>query len=465
METESNQTDLQQLISRAKSAKESGDLELAAAILSEANLIEIENWDVYNELYDVAKALIDTNSAAALIVINFILAKYADFEGIGLEYLDYPLFNRGVDLINSGDLKRGEELIRAGIKFYPESEFFKYMLGYLLLRQERYDEGIYFIEQAIELGYYQDENDFFENIEAIAWAKFKLGHIEEALQDLLYHFDRLLDARILDIYLRFIRLLDDKAAIDAFGKMQKKIEYWELEEYPQYRIENQDALMHDFYLERGKRYQRMGKKEAAAFYFSLASDYCKVKENIEAILGLGNALIDIDSPDEALELAEQAANVAPKDLRHHALRAKALVSKKDFQSGLQAAENGLALAEEQPETVIRENGQDYLVNPILDEIEAAQEGRDARAELLLSKVDALTGLVRFEDALDTLRKAQGEYPKEIIFYRYAAALLFKTGKPRDAQSQFLLARKAGVKLDKPSRELQKKIKDALVNQE
>lgn len=458
MGTDNSQIDFQLLLSRAESAKESGDLELAAAILTEAALIDTENWDVYNELYDVAYALIGTNSAAALIVINFLQTNYADFDHLGLEYFDSPLYQRGVDLINSGDLKRGEELIRAGIKFYPQSEFFKYMLGYFLLRQERYAEGIDFLEQAIELDDYQDENDFFENIEAIAWAKFKLGRKKEALQDLLFYFTRFFDDRAPKIYLRFVRLLDDKSAIDALEKMFEKLLDMENDGFP---IANKDIIMREFWREYARRYQRRGKKEEAYTFLTIAAK--KKQENADVLLDIGKLFLEMDSPDKALELADQAANIAPEDARHNALRAKALVAQKDFLSGLQAAEIGLAHADKRPITMVREKKSDYLIPPDLDEIKAIQKESDARAELLLSKVDALTGLERYDEALVTLGKAQKEYPKEIIFYRYAAALLLKTGKPKEALMQLQAARKVGVKLDKPSRDLQKKIKEALEN--
>ena len=119
-----------------------------------------------------------------------------------------------------------------------------------------------------------------------------------------------------------------------------------------------------------------------------------------------------------------------------------------------------------PKTIQEESGQyttDKFTAPSLKEGEGEQkrEENDPRPELFLAKADALTGLERYEDALQTLNQAMHQFSTKIIFYRYAAALLLKMGKPEEALAQFDSARKAKVKLDAPSRMLVKKIKAVL----
>jgi tetratricopeptide (TPR) repeat protein len=140
---------------------------------------------------------------------------------------------------------------------------------------------------------------------------------------------------------------------------------------------------------------------------------------------------------------------------------------KDYPAALQAAEDGLSLAlETLPKTIQEEPGgylSEEFTAPSLEPIEQAQREKegDPRPELFLAKADALTGLERYEDALQTLNQAMHQFSTKIIFYRYAAALLLKMGKPEEALAQFDSARKAKVKLDAPSRMLVKKIKAVL----
>jgi len=454
-ETDNTQTEeLQRLLERAEAAKKSGDLELAAAILSEAALIVSDNWDIANELFDIAKDLLNTNSAAALMTIHFIRANYGDYDISYLENLDKPLFNRGWDLVESGELARGEELLRTAVKFYPQSPEWKCTLGYLLLNQQRYKEGISFLEQANELEDYNDDDDLLDNLEAIAWAEFKQDNKDQALQLLLDNYTYLYDDRVPQIYLRFVRLLDDKTAVGALEEMLDKLEEIGL-------IEEQPSIRSSAWLELARRYLSMGDKENELADFIASSE--KFGKDVTALLGLGRVFLEIDSSDKALVLADRAIKLAPEDPRPLALRAQALLAQHDFATALQAAEDGLKLATAEPTREVKEKTIHYLTPPTISDMESeiVQTESDAHPVLVLCKVDALTGLERFGEALDTLGYARRLYPEEIIYYRYAAALLLKIGEPQEALIQLRLANKAKVKLDPASKDLQRKIKAAL----
>lgn len=446
--------EVQQLMKRAEAAKKSGDLELAAAILSEASLIETDNWDIANELFAVVKDLVNTNGAAALITINFMRANYASYDDTSLENLDQPLYQRGLDLVESGELARGEELLRSAIKLYPQSPEWKCALGYFLLNQQRYKEGISFLEQANELNDYNDDDDLLDNLEAMAWAEFKQDNKDQALQLLLDYFTYFYDDRVPQIYLRFVRLLDNKTAVAALDEMLERMAEIEL-------IEEQPSLRSSAWLELARRYQSMGDKENELADFIVSSE--KFGKDVTALLGLGRVFLETDSSDKAIVLADRATKLAPDDPRPLALRAQALLAQRDFATALQAVEDGLKLVTTDPTGGVKEKPLHYFTPPTISDIESeiAQDESDPRPVLVLCKVDALTGLERFDEALETLGYARDLYPAEIIYYRYAATLLLKIGKPQEALTKLQLARKARVKLDPASKDLQRKIKSAL----
>ncbi len=446
--------DVQHLLNRAQSAKDTGDLELTAAILTDAALIETENWDIAKELLDVAKALVSTNSAAVLITINFMLANYASFDHEPLYYLDYPLFNRGWDLIMAGEMARGEELLRAGLRFNPDDPWFLRSMGYYLLNQHRYDEGISFLEKYNELYEYEDE--VLESIEAITWAYCKLDQKDYALQYLLENLIFFSDG-VANIYLRLVNILDDNKAIEAISNLLFKV----LEDE---ELENRSAILSAVFLESAKLFQKIREPEKAIDLYALVHNDDKLKP--EVLVGFGHALLEAGFPDKAMEIADQAAEITPENQSILALRAQALIALRNYQSALQTADDGLMITPRGASTNIREETQDYFTRPTLGQIEPIRylRERDARMELILSKIDALTGLNQYDEAIDLLQIAQEEYSQEIIFYRYAAAIYQKTGHPERALGQFKKARRRGLTLDKPSLELQKRIKTTIANQ-
>jgi len=446
------------LVRRAEAAEKAGDNNHAVALLIEAALTDPGKMGIGSSLFGIAQAYSDQhNYKAALSVYNLIRAL---FEHEDVAEYDIVLFNSGVALVELGDLEQGEVLLREAVENDPEASWRLRPFGYFLLNQQEYEEGIAFLKAANEIDYFEYNQENLESLEAIAWAEFKQGRKEEALQFLLENVANFLDYRVLDIYLRLVRLMDDQAAVDAIKQMEEKLSEYEAEELP---IGDPEPVLIDAWLELATRYQKLGKKDKALNYFLEAWN----NKSLASLIGRGKAFLEFGEVDLTLKYADQAAALAPENPLPQTLRARAYLAKEDYPAALQAADDGLSLAlKSLPKTIQEEPGQ-YLFEEftapslkLMEQTQRESEG-DPRPELFLAKVDALTGLERYEEALQTLNQAMLQFPTKIIFFRYAAALLLKMGKPEEARAQFDAARKAKAKLDAPSKKLIKKIKAAL----
>ena len=145
----------------------------------------------------------------------------------------------------------------------------------------------------------------------------------------------------------------------------------------------------------------------------------------------GKAMAELGLVDQAQEIENKIAALAPEDARKYALQAKIHLAKREYPAALKYYEQGIYVAvdfiNKKRKEEVRENDSEFIPAPSLQELEEANDRgeRDHLPELLLAKVDALSGMDRYEEALKTINKSMSYYPLEPIFFNYKAALLLK----------------------------------------
>ncbi|HJW91162.1 MAG TPA: hypothetical protein VJ436_11025 [Anaerolineales bacterium] len=425
---------LQRLLQQAETAE---DYNMAAAFLSEAAMVDPENEKVANELYSLAQDLFfEQKYSSALPLFNLLRALWDEDN---LDSYGYVLFYAGLSLINLNEFERGEALLREGLEFDPENPNFLQTMGYYFLNRGVYEEGIQYLKKLLD-DFSGEQQEFLEILEAILWARYKQNRKKQGLHFLLDYFDNYGDDEAVKLYLRFVRLLKGQTGVDALEHLLSKIEELEAEEL----IDISTQVYYEIHIELSWRYYQIAEE-----LFGTAESQSEREEVQE----LGNSILNL-----LLKETDRATKLSPENPVPYLMRARALLIRREFEAALQAAESGLSLAGTNNQATVSERinlkSLDLLSAPSLSE-------NDPSPGLLLAKVDALTGLERLGEALNTLEQTQALFPSEVIYYRYAAALLWKMGKPQEALAQFKLAHNASVKFDKPTRSLEKKIKAGL----
>ena len=451
---------LNQLIKRVDTAIIEERFSLAAALLSDAIVLDPNNPTTSKKLFAVAENLFSQQHyEQALVLYNILRLVVTD------EMLDeYPeiIFNPGLALIELGELERGEALIREAIKLDEVNEYFFNTFGYYLLNKGEYDEGI---ECLLESNYIDTwPEQLLSSLEAIAWAYTKQSRDEEAVKVLLEQFEFWLDEKILDLCLRYVRLLDDETAILAIDKFNQSLV--KLEEDGRWIDEDNRYLLTSI-LDQAERYQRIGKpNEALSRFLVIAKEHL---DDPRILRGLGKGSLAIGLQENAVQFYQAAVRLEPENPLNYAQLAEALIVQKDYSGALETLGMGLNTAFPNQSKVVRDGEKVYglpsMTVPNLSELETKNQPAepDPKAALLLAKADAMSGLERFEDALQTVEQAQKLFPHELIFYRYTAALLLKLDKPRQAQKQLASAREAGIEFDDPTKKLERKILGVLKN--
>lgn len=404
-------------VQRAEIADQERKYLKAAALLSEALLIEPEHEAGQELLFALARELyFQEEYEQALLIFNLLRQIWSKE---GFVNIDYTLYYSGLALMALGEVERGENVLCEAFNMGEDNPEFLRTLGYYLLDTDRYEKGIELLLDAIPIDY----EDIDTTLEAITWAYFKNEKPMEALEFLQDIFQDYIYDGSPQVYFRYLNLLDEETIFNALGWLLKKLK--SLLDTDLYDEEIIQQILDEL-----NRHQR----------------------------SLG---IKIDLMTENFGTAKDSARMwieeTPNDQNAHVLYTRVLLARKEYEAVIEAANSGLAVILQEPvQERVSERDLSKIPIPDLSEFEP-----DPIASLLLVKVDALTGLERYQEALETVEQAHKRFPGELIFYRYAASLLLKTDQPKKAWSQIEAARKAKLEFDDPTQSLVTRIKSAL----
>jgi tetratricopeptide (TPR) repeat protein len=466
MEQKNEEEMTQYFINQAKASESAGDLVRAAALLTQAAILDSdsENFDLYEYIYNIAENLYYYNNyVLSLTLFNFLRTHYDEH----VILIDNILFYIGLSLIKLGEVDQGEASLRAGIEIFDDDGHKKRTYGYFLLSQEKIKEAIDIFTEVLD----DIDEEAEEIFEAISWTFLKQHRHEDALHYLLDTLDTFHGTSAAKVYFRLLTLLEEQPAIIAVAKiigrviglMKKMLDSIDEEyiyagdEYFSYQDVLQEALV---YLAR-----RSGKKEEALSL--LDSTWKENPDSSSILIGLARGYIEFEQATKALEITERARSLDPENPEVLIVSAKAELALGNYKEAYEKAQEAWDKISNKNNKYIYSTPmkKEFFDPPKFDELDKKVQNRnlDLQADIYLTLVDALSGMGKYEQALDTLHKARTAYPKELIFYRYIATLLYKIGNTKEALKHLSTARKQKIKLDKPTLDLERKIKKEIVN--
>lgn len=443
------------LLKQGKNALEDENRSLALTYFCEALLLDP---DIDIDIFDIQMYARELASHGEFMQTAPIALFLQAYHGWGEPIVDSVLtanvfFWHGKQLIDSGEDELGAQLWVKAAETDPGDYEWMESGAQILVAEGLYEEAAKILEIALEETYFDEES----GIELLAWAQHKSGRTAEALETLLAWLYNYSSDRLPRLYLYLVRSLDDEAVLDAIQKLDEKLR--ELLDEELIFANVQEFLFDAWWILINRSLQKASNEAIA--YISRAVEKVEMSSWAK-VFAYGWLFLNLGDFDKAVELSNETMEIVPNHPLPFLMKAKAFLAKKEFKQALESAESGLAMIEQQnayavePDDVLQNlRGQPHEKTTI------HWRTQDPHPELLLAKIDALTGLQRYDEALNVLGSALQSHPKILIFYRYAATLNYKLGNTELAYAYLQKARKEKLKFDKPTRELNQKVKKLL----